>query len=174
MLFILVYAQLLAKTCLESGVAEENKRAVDVLTALVEKYPRVTRLHGQLKAALKVAGGETLRGLHVWRELVRKHPQERELIFELRIACEEMDEVQEAVEIWADLVEEHPEIPELQSELSHALRWGGNSNRAVDTWDKLRKIYPENKAVEREWEQACKAQQEEGSSIKEWWRILGL
>jgi hypothetical protein len=96
------------------------------------------------------------------------------LIAQLKIACEEMDEVEQAVEIWADLVKEHPEIPELQSELSHALRWSGNSLRALDKWDALRKRYPENKGLEREWEQACKARDEESSSIEEWRRILGL
>ena len=174
MQFTLVYAQLDAEACLESGVAEDIERAVNIWGALVEKHPRVSRLHGQLKAALKAAGGGTHWGPHVWRELVRKHPQEKELIFELRMACEKMDEVEETVEIWVDLVKEHPEVPELQSELSHALRWSGNSKRTVDTWEELRKRCPENKGLEREWEQACKAQQEEGSSIEEWRRILRL
>jgi tetratricopeptide (TPR) repeat protein len=171
MQFILVCAQLDAEASLESG---EFERAVNIWGALVENYPRVTRLHGQLKAALKAAGGGTHRGPHKWRELVRKYPQERELIFELRIACEEMDDMEETVEIWDDLVKEHPDVLELQSELSHALRWSGDSKGAVDTWEELRKRYPENKGLEREWEQACKAQQKEGNSIEEWRRILRL
>lgn len=168
--FMLEYVEMYAEICVERN---EEVRAIEILTPLVEKYPRVTRLRDRLKTALEGLGEQELER-ETWRHLVRKHPEERELVAELKRVCEEMVELEKVVSVWEGLVDEHPEVPELQGELRHALRWNGDCDKAVDIWEALKKKYPENKGVEREWLNACREREETGNEIKGWMTLVGI
>ena len=106
----------------------------------------------------------------VWKGLVKKHPQEEELVSQLKWACEKMGEPEKAATIWADLVADHPE----SAAIAIAECLTGDIEQAVHIWESLKSRYPDNNGLEREWEQACRAREMESESIEEWRELLGL